>query len=130
MIFADTYKPEFQSMRALLLEVAQERSVEALLNLIVHRLARRPHIALARIWLIRPGDLCETCPRFKACPDQINCLHLVAGAGSPVAHNADAWSHIDDDHQRRPLGLHKIGHITVSGEPVRMVDTNKDPDWI
>jgi hypothetical protein len=48
--------------RQLLLDMAQEHSVEALLRLIVDRLAMLPDVALARIWLIGPGDICPVCP--------------------------------------------------------------------
>ena len=66
------YKPEFESLKDLLLDMALERSVDALLDMIVRRLAERPHIALARIWLIGPGDICPVCPMRSECPDQEN----------------------------------------------------------
>jgi hypothetical protein len=43
--------------RRLLLDMAQERSVDALLRLIVDRLAGLPDAALARIWLLETGDI-------------------------------------------------------------------------
>ncbi|MBW1705667.1 MAG: hypothetical protein JRJ86_10945 [Deltaproteobacteria bacterium] len=49
-----------------------KRSVHALLDMIVRRLTERPHIALARIWLIGPGDIRPVCPMRSECPDQEN----------------------------------------------------------
>ncbi|MBW2343373.1 MAG: hypothetical protein JRF53_05080 [Deltaproteobacteria bacterium] len=65
-------KPEFESFKNLLLDIALKRSVHALLDMIVRRLTERPHIALARIWLIGPGDIRPVCPMRSECPDQEN----------------------------------------------------------
>ena len=83
----DTTKPEcpppitLDSLKCLLLDIAQQRSINDLLWLIVRRLADRPTVVLARIWLIGPGDICATCRLKEECPDQTKCLHLVASAG-------------------------------------------------
>ena len=82
-----TIKPEcrepttLDSLKCLVLDIAQQRSLNDLLWLIVRRLADRPTVVLARIWLIRPGDICSTCRFKEECPDQTRCLHLVASAG-------------------------------------------------
>ena len=74
------YEPEFDSLKSLILDMAQERSLDALLKLIVNRLNERDHLALVRIWLVLPGDVCDTCPMRKECPDQTQCLHLMSSA--------------------------------------------------
>ncbi len=124
------YQPEFESLKGLLLEMARERSVNGLLKMIVQRLAERPHVALVRIWLIRPGDICASCPMRAECPDQTSCLHLVASAGRPIAETEADWSRIDGDFRRFPLGVRKIGRIATSGEPAAVVDIEKDFSWI
>ena len=69
-------------MKGLLLDMARERSAAGVLDLATRRLAERsPHLALARVWLLRGGDVCETCRLSTECPDQTRCLHLVANAG-------------------------------------------------
>ena len=78
MALEPNYQPEFESLKTLLLDMAQERSWEALLDMIGDRLLERPHMVLGRIWLILPGDICPTCPMRQECPDQTECLHLVA----------------------------------------------------
>ena len=129
------YKVEFDSLKKLLLEMAQERSVESLLELIVHRLAEQPHVALARIWLVQAEDTCSTCLQSEDCPDRSSCLHLVASAGRPLRDTNGDWSHIDDDFHRIPLGLRKVGRIALTGEPVEIIDGVNGPqrftraDW-
>jgi hypothetical protein len=43
------FRPDLESNKDLLLDMANERSLEPLLSLVVRRLAERPPIALARI---------------------------------------------------------------------------------
>jgi len=50
----------------------------------VRGLGVQEDIALARIWLIEPVDICSSCLMREECPDQARCLHLVASAGRPV----------------------------------------------
>ena len=85
--------------------------------MIVRGLAERPEVALARIWLTAPGDICATCHMRSICPDQNSCLHLMASAGNPFIEagsaeaNADAWSRTDGHFRRMPLNAPlKIGY--------------------
>src|SRR3954468_1032758 len=102
--------PGLGPYRALLLDMAQERSVEALQRMIVGRLAGLPDVALARIWLLGPGDICPECPMLPACPDHAACLHLVAGAGGPLRGGSD-WSGLGGQFRRFPIGVYKVGQI-------------------
>ena len=72
------------SIKCLLLDMAHERTVDSLLDLIVTRLNALADVALTRVWLVAPGDICESCHLRAECPDQQACLHLVASAGSPT----------------------------------------------
>ena len=124
------YQPEFESLRDLLLDMAQEHAVDELLHLIVRRLAMRPHVALARIWLVAPGDICGSCPPMEEqCPDQSSCLHLVASAGNPIEEGAD-WTRIDGSYRRFPLGVGIVGRIAATGEPILMTDLKGDTQWV
>ncbi len=82
---------EFASFKCLVLDIAQQRSLDELLKLIVNRMAARPEVALVRIWLIRPGDVCGNCRMREDCPDQTSCLHLVASAGQSVVNPNEEW---------------------------------------
>jgi signal transduction histidine kinase/CheY-like chemotaxis protein/ABC-type amino acid transport substrate-binding protein len=66
-----------------------------------------------RVWLIRPGDLCESsCIHAKAdppiCLNRYQCLHLTTSSGR--------YTNLDGDHQRVPLGVYKIGIIATGEE--------------
>ena len=61
-----TYSPEFESLKELLMDMAQEQSVTVLLDLIVTRMVLRPHVALVRIWLTQKGD-CNDCCSAQGC---------------------------------------------------------------
>lgn len=117
-------------LRDLLLEVGEQRSLEGVLSTVVDRLAEQELIALARIWLIRPGDICKHCRMRSECPDQSQCLHLVASAGQPRDASADEWRRIDGDFRRFPLGVRKVGRIGAKGECLGVLDTREDPTWI
>ncbi|MGA1980578.1 MAG: PAS domain S-box protein [Sedimentisphaerales bacterium] len=81
-----------------------------------------------RIWLIRPGDLCEKgCIHAEVkegphvCRYRDKCLHLIASSGR--------YTHIDGkNHCRVPFGCYKIGRI-ASGEEHKFLtnDVVNDP---
>ena len=120
----------FDSIKRLLLDIAQQRSLGDLLWLIVQRLADQPAVALARIWLIRPGDVCSTCRMNDECPDHARCLHLVASAGGSKLEEKREWTRIDGDFRRFPLGVRKVGHIGGTGAHLVINEIKNDPTWI
>ena len=120
------YQPEFDSLKNLLLDMAQERSWQALLDMVGHRLLERPHMVLGRIWLIRPGDICATCPMRLECPDQTECLHLVASKGHPISQNGEPAQVLDDSYKRVPLGVRKIGRIAVEAKDIAIEDMDQE----
>ena len=130
MLLSADYKPEFTSLRDGLLEVAQIRHVGELLQRVVRILAERPHIALARIWLIDQGDLCSSCHMAARCPNRTSCLHLVASAGLKRSDSTTDWSRVDGEFSRIPLGIGKVGRVGASGEAVVVKDFADDPAWL
>ena len=119
-----------KKIQSLLLEMGQQRTTESLFTLIVNRLAQFPNISLARIWLIKDGDICNSCPLRYECLNQEKCLHLVASAGQSVLDSVTDWTRIDGDHRRFPLGARKVGHIAATGTPVIVKSISKDSKWI
>jgi transcriptional regulator with GAF, ATPase, and Fis domain len=115
--------------KRLLLDIAQERSVESVLKLIVERLAGQPEVALARIWLVRPGDICTACHFREECPDQTSCLHLVSSAGRS-RETAEPWTQLDGFFRRFPLGVRKVGRIASTAEPIEVPDIAEEPHWL
>ncbi len=124
------YEVEFESLKSLLLDMAQERTLNTLLSLVVRRLAERPHVALARIWLIKPGDICASCPMREECPDRTACLHLVSSAGRSTADSSQDWSHLQGRFRRFPLGVRKVGQIARSGQSIVVREIAEDRHWI
>jgi transcriptional regulator with GAF, ATPase, and Fis domain len=124
------YKPEFESMKDRLLELAQQRSVDSLLKFMVNGAAARPHVALARIWLIEKGDICKTCHLQQDCLDKDRCLHAVASAGHSITNPTEDWSRVDAEYCRIPLGFRKVGTIATTGQEIIVKDVAKDEDWI
>ncbi len=120
---------QIESLQSIILALAQARSVETVLQMIVQGLNSQPDVALARIWLIAPGDICASCRMRRECPDQTRCLHLVASAGNPLAHEKN-WSRLDGDFRRFPLKVRKIGRIGATGEPVLLQKIAEESEWI
>ncbi len=122
--------PLFRDPKQILLALAETRTLAELLALVVERLAASPRIALARVWLVRPGDLCETCRFRSECPDRTNCLHLVASAGNPRARPAPDWSGIGGEFRRFPIGVRKVGLIASKGQAIEVRDELASSNWI
>lgn len=118
-----------EALQAVALAVAAERSGDRILTQIVTGLVAQPAVALARVWLIGPGDICATCPMRAECPDQTRCLHLAASAGAPSDHRED-WSRLDGAFRRFPLGVRKIGRIGATGEGILIDDIQRNHEWI
>jgi transcriptional regulator with GAF, ATPase, and Fis domain len=83
--------------------------------------------ALARIWLIEPGDICSACREAPRCPNRERCLHLQASAGLSTR--------LDGAHRRVPIGALKIGQIALSREPMcaNQIETDEritDKAWV
>jgi transcriptional regulator with GAF, ATPase, and Fis domain len=109
------------------LRMASKLDLTELLSEITRSLVQDLDAALARIWLLRPGDLCATCSLASQCRDRTKCLHLVASAG--------LTERLDGTHRRVPLGTLKIGQIAQSRQPVLTNDPLGDPrisdkDWV
>ena len=118
------------SLKCLLLDIAQQRSLNDLLWLIVRRLADRPTVVLARIWLLKPGDICSTCRLREECPDQTQCLHLVASAGRSGVGDKTEWMNTDGYFARFPLGVCKVGRIGKTGEQLVINEMDNNLAWI
>ena len=122
------------ALQAISLAVAGERSEEGVLSRIVEGLGQQPGVALARVWMLGPGDICDSCRMRPECPDQTRCLHLVASAGSPRASPGEDWSRLDGDFCRVPLGVPEVGRIGATGAPLLLKDAGAEgwarPDWV
>jgi hypothetical protein len=52
--------------------------------MIVEGIGKEFNVALVRVWLLRPADICAECYLRAQCPEQTRCLCLVASAGKSL----------------------------------------------
>ena len=120
-----------ESLHAIATMVAQQRNVNSVLESIVEALVDSSDLALARIWLTRPGDICDSCPLREECPDRTNCLHLVASAArTQNSESGEEWSRLDGFYRRMPLGIRRIGTIGSTGTSLKLDQTADDEQWV
>lgn len=119
-----------EPLLSLAVAVAGQRAVQDVVDSIVRGMAAQPGVALARIWLILPGDICDTCLRKEECADHTRCLQLVASAGAPQAASVEDWSSLQGQFRRIPLGHRKVGEIGLTGRPILIRDDAAGSEWI
>jgi GAF domain len=120
-----------EALQLVALAVAQERSLDVVLARIAQGLAGQQGVALARVWLLTPGDICGRCHVRSECPDQTRCLRLVASAGRPTRSPED-WSRLDGDFRRGPLNIRKVGRIGATWEGILVKEVAiapARPEW-
>ena len=120
---------ELEPLPAVILAIAEQRSLAAVLKTIIDSVARQPGVALARLWLREPDELCPTCSSGELHPEMS--LHLRASAGAPISAATD-WTRTDGTFHRIPLtpGNLKIGHIATTGESIRIACLEEDHRWV
>lgn len=116
--------------------IVRKSPMSETLQAITSQMMKDEEIALARIWLVDKGDICETCVLRKECPNQESCLHLTASKGRNIKGMSD-WSDLNGNFSRIPIGIRKVGYVGKSGESVYLSDllTTKsswiaNEDWI
>ena len=119
------FDPHFGAQ--LLLEIAQERSVEPLLKKVVERAVERTEFVFSQVWLIKKGDLCATCKYRPDCPDQSRCLHLVAGRGRSLPEAGKGPQPCEDLNARLPLNFGPLGEAVASGQLKVVRSPDKQP---
>jgi transcriptional regulator with GAF, ATPase, and Fis domain len=119
------FDPHFGAQ--LLLEIAQERSVEPLLKKIVESAVERTEFVFSQVWLIKKGDLCATCKYRPDCPDQSRCLHLVAGRGRSLPKPGKGPQPCENLNARLPLNFGPLGEAVASGQLKVVRSPDKQP---
>src|SRR6476469_673259 len=104
---------ESRTLPAVVVAIAEQRSLDAVLGAITSSVVSQPDVALARVWLLDGDALC-----------------LRASAGRPLDSTAD-WGRIDGAFRRIPLSSPlKIGRIARSGEPERVDRLGGGAQWV
>ncbi len=120
---------DLEPLPAVILALAEQRSLPAVLRTIIEAVARQPGVALARLWLREPDESCPICSPGEPRPEAA--LHLRASAGTPRLEGAD-WSRIGGAFHRLPLASSnlKIAHIAATGESIRISELAEDGQWV
>jgi len=122
-------------LQSISVAVSQVRTVDTVLKMIVDGLVEKASLALARIWLIGPGDICATCPMGHECSSRVRCLHLAASAGRSQV-DGQEWTGIQGSFRRMPLGVRKIGQVASTGNSFLIEDAAcnsafaANPAWV
>jgi GAF domain-containing protein len=120
---------ELALLPPIILAIAEQRSLAAVLATIATAVATQPDVALARVWLRDTDHSCPVCSRHAAAGDE-EALHLRASAGHPIDSASD-WSRIDGTFHRIPLTAPlKIAHIAQTGDPIRIDHLDCDDRWV
>jgi hypothetical protein len=69
---------DLEPLPAIILAIAEQRSLAAVLKTIIDAVARQPGVALARVWLRQSDESCPTCCSGEL--RQETALHLRASA--------------------------------------------------
>jgi GAF domain-containing protein len=113
-------------LQSISLAVAEARTIDTVLKMIVSGLQEKAGFALARIWLMGNGDICNECRMRQECPSQARCLHLAASAGQSLV-DGQQWNRTDGSFRRFPLGIRKVGRVGMTGESVLLNAEDASP---
>src|SRR5208282_4004768 len=109
---------------SVLLDLAQERSLDGLMEKTLCAAMTQAEIARVEIWLIEKGDICLHCAQKPRCPDQTRCLHLIAsGENSAPAATCES-SFLYNTQERIPLGVSFIGRVATTGKLTELRNLN------
>ena len=126
----NTFSELIEDPKQLLLDMGEARSLDSLLSMVVQRLAATEKVSLARIWLRLPADVCDTCKMRGECPQQVECLHLVASHGNSLHSETEHYERLNGKFRRFPIGVRKVGRIAQGATPIEVPDIAAEPGWI
>jgi PAS domain S-box-containing protein len=98
---------------------------ERILAAVTDALTRSLGAAAARVWLVGPGDSCNTCELADRCHNRKSCLHLVEHGG---------LGPLDRVLRRVPIGDFSVGRVAAQGGMITSDQLDQepglaDPDW-
>ncbi|MES1261760.1 MAG: sigma 54-interacting transcriptional regulator [Acidobacteriota bacterium] len=113
----------------MILAIAEQRSLSAVLTTIIDTVTRQPGVALARIWLRETDAQCPVCSAGELTSQPA--LHIRASGGAPLSAGAD-WSRMNGAFHRIALTPNhlKIAHIGSTGESILIPRLPEDSQWL
>ncbi|MCH9649613.1 MAG: sigma 54-interacting transcriptional regulator [Deltaproteobacteria bacterium] len=106
-------------LQRITLQMISSLDLDAVLSAVTEGLVEEMGAELTRIWLIGPGDLCDSCFKAPHCRERSRCLHLKSSSGLS--------ERLNGTYRRVPLGAFKIGHIAETRQPTWARDVQNDP---
>ena len=119
-----------EALQAVALAVAAETSVDRVLAQVVEGVVASTAVALARVWLIAPGDICAHVPAARGVPrsDPVpSSVGECRRAPWTAALTGPGWTERSGDF---PWALRKIGRIGAQRGRLLTEDVTRDHDWI
>jgi transcriptional regulator with GAF, ATPase, and Fis domain len=116
-----------RAIQEIILSIAEARSLDPILELIVRGIATNEGVALARLWLLQPDTDCPICLGAKTEPGKA--LHLRGSAGASREAHLE-YSNVAGRFHRIPLGERKIGQIAASGRAMLIPKVTGEEQWI
>jgi len=109
------------------IQMTSTLDVQNVMTTTVNGLVNGSQAALARIWLLGPGDICDACFNASICKNRDRCLHLNASAGLST--------NLEGNFRRMPFGTTKIGMIALNRKADCIADALRDhetvdKDWV
>ena len=122
------FKPDFKSLIVLMRDMAEERTVDRLLTMLVDRFVERPPVAFVQVWLKSNGDICSSCLIRDQCSQSEECLHLVSWASRYENSPSSLPINNRDILKRIPLGVGMVGRVGATGKSIELAEiSNHDP---
>ena len=121
---------DIEALTNSLLNIEQEHATASILRRIVSGLAAEPGIALARVWVKRPGELCQDCGDTNDCGNRRECLHLVASRGRSMVQPDADWSRTEGEFRSVPVGVRRLGLIAARPDGLLIGDLTADLQWV
>jgi PAS domain S-box-containing protein len=125
---------EPEALLSIAAAAATEHHFQTVLDTVVNGLVQQPGVAHVRIWLLKPGDICQDCFLRAECTDQTQCLHSVAGAGASPIKSVDLGA-LHEQFRRIPLSNRTMGRVATEGISILENQNHKPleglvrPDW-
>jgi transcriptional regulator with GAF, ATPase, and Fis domain len=97
---------------------------------VVERLAMRPLVALARLWIIHRAYWCYSCCLGKFCEPKGTCLHLIASRGNSLINRKFTYGRTRSFFNHLPLNHRSLGHMATPANHLLLADVEANPQWM
>ncbi|MBK6316305.1 MAG: PAS domain S-box protein [Blastocatellia bacterium] len=104
-----------RSLRTALGSIASGASLDSALEAVTSAIRDRTLASSCKIWLVKPGDVCDTCALVDRCADRSMCLHFKASAPHGIEEPARVPLTVFRDRVAARGGVARIGEPSGVG---------------